>query len=308
MSTSLLRRTVRWCVDHLPSSVFWKTPARSHRIPDDPLISLFIVTYNRRDMLERSLSALFPTLSGHRWELIVWNNASTDGTNELLKKYQHRIGVRIIDHPANIGVNAKSQAAALCTGDVLVGIDDDVIDFAPDWLARMLNAFRIIPSLGYLASDVVQDERTNGAKWPKEFYRRECFENDAVTLLAGPTGGWCYMIPRWVYDELGPLLQVPDRKFFLEDADYIGRCINAGFRFGILEGVKNYHACGIVTNEKHRAAKQADIDAGDGEAVRRKQHRANITSVRRYLYKLRESALGVGPGTDIHADKHLRNS
>lgn len=298
-----VQRLLRPIVRRLPASWFWKRTNAIAAIPSSPLVSLFMVTYNRCDMLEQSLSALLPTLAPHRWELIVWNNGSTDGTAAVLQRFRETHGVRIVDHPENIGVNAKSRAAALCTGDVLVGIDDDVTGFAPEWLTAMLSAYRTIPAIGYLASDVVQDERTNGAKWPADHYRREIFAGGTVTLQVGPTGGWCYMIARSVYSALGPLLEVPGRKFFLEDADYIDRCINNGFRFGILEGVKNYHACGIVRNEAHRAAveaKQVEIDAGEGEEVRRRRRRNNITSVRRYLFKLREFALGKGAGSDIH--------
>lgn len=289
------QRAARALLDVIPARLLWKHP-NGPRTPVEPAavkVSLFIVTYNRVEMLQQCVESLLPTLKPFPCELIIWNNASTDGTASYLERFNGHPFIWTVHHPENIGVNAKSRAAGLCTGDFLVGIDDDVIAFQADWLERMLTAYRVIPSMGYLASDVVQDERTTGAKWPPEQYRREAFAHGSVSLQIGPTGGWCYMISRTVYNDVGPLLQREGRKFFLEDADYVNRCINAGYRYGILEGVRNYHACGIVHNAGHQQvfeAKMADFQKGDDLGWRLRKTIGNLTSIRRYLYKLREYA------------------
>ncbi len=216
------------------------------------LVSIFVVTHNRVSMLRKCIASLITTLNDINYELIIIDNASTDGTGEFLKDTCGDYpGVRIISNKVNIGVNAKSQGAGLCRGDFIIGIDDDVIHFPEGWIQEMVKAGKTIPRLGYLATDVVQDETTTGAKHPEDSYIREKYSG-GLTLQTGPVGGWCFMISRSVYNDVGPLITFSDRIFFTEDEDYVNRVINKGYRFGILEGVCVYHACGEFHNREFK--------------------------------------------------------
>lgn len=215
-------------------------------------VSIFIVTYNRLGMLKKCIQNMIPTLNNINYELIVIDNASDDGSVEFLKETERSNDkIRVIYNKTNIGINAKSLGAETAKGDFIIGVDDDVIMFPENWVEEMIRAFRIIPKLGYLATDVVQDETTTGAKHPPETYFKEVYgdESNNVTIEVGLTGGWCFMIPREVYTDIGKIKTFDDRIFYAEDGDYLNRIINKGYKYGILTGVKVYHATGEFHNK-----------------------------------------------------------
>lgn len=254
------------------------------------LISIFIVTHNRLYFLEKCIENLLPTLTGYNYEIIVFDNNSEDDTKIYLKKYESDNKFKIVLNEKNVGVNGKSLAAEFCKGDYLIGMDDDVIEFPSDWIEKMLYAYNNIPLISYLATDVVQDETTTGAKFPPDRYRSEFYENGKIELQVGPTGGWCYMLSRSVYNKVGKILRRPERIFFLEDADYVNRCINKGYRFGILSRVKVYHATGEYHNKKFKKVfddKMKDY-YGTDYMFEFKRKVFNLLSYRRYISKIED--------------------
>ena len=152
-----------------------------------PQVSVLLVTHNRLRMLQKCLSSLLDTTEGHDIEILVWDNASDDGTRQYLDELKRRNDVlRVIHSRKNVGLNAVALSVRLARGFYLVELDDDVLRFPTDWLPSLLAAFRTIPRAGYLAADVVQDDMTNGAKFPADAYRAVRY-GDTV-LEQGPTG------------------------------------------------------------------------------------------------------------------------
>ncbi len=252
-------------------------------------ISLFIVTHGRLGMLRKCIDSLLPTLRGFNFELIIIDNASDDGTPEYLNELSaDHAEITVVRNPANRGTNAKAQAADMAAGEFIVGIDDDVISFPVNWLSDMIRAYRTIPGMGYLATDVVSDETTTGAKHPPEMYMTEDYGN-GIRLSVGPTGGWCFMISRKVYEDVGKLLTFSDRIFFSEDGDYVNRIKNKGYKYGILEGVKVYHATGDYHNREYKAVfdeKYSDYKKGNPAGYRLRTSLKNLVSYRRILLKI----------------------
>lgn len=88
--------------------------------------SLIITTYNRKDiLLKRSLpSALNQTLK--RFEVIVVDDCSTDGTEEALRPYIVRDGVKYVRHDKNKGLAAaRNTGAKHARFEYIVFLDDD---------------------------------------------------------------------------------------------------------------------------------------------------------------------------------------
>ena len=55
---------------------------------DTPQVSVVLATYNRKELLKECLESLFnQTYPKDRYEIIVVNDGSTDGTEEVLKEY-----------------------------------------------------------------------------------------------------------------------------------------------------------------------------------------------------------------------------
>src|SRR5690242_19553028 len=99
---------------------------------DTVSISLAVVTHNRVDLLRQCVENVVLRTSAATREILIWDNASTDGTREYLGTLgDPRIWV--VQHDCNIAMNARARAFALLSSDYLVELDDDVVDAPPNW-------------------------------------------------------------------------------------------------------------------------------------------------------------------------------
>jgi GT2 family glycosyltransferase/SAM-dependent methyltransferase len=101
----------------------------------DPLVSLIVVTYNSAELLPAFFAALATTTYA-RYEVLVVDNASHDGTPDLLT--QRYPQARLLPNAENLGFGrACNQGARAARGDLLVFLNPDVI-VTPDWLAILV--------------------------------------------------------------------------------------------------------------------------------------------------------------------------
>jgi len=215
-----------------------------------PEASILLITYNRLKMLKECLGSLLQNTHGGNYELIVWNNASTDGTKEYLDDIAAKNPqMRVVHHPDNVGLNAIALMVKMARGYYTVELDDDVLRFPDDWLNSMLHAFKQVPKTGYLAANVVQDELTTGEKDPPEAYT--AVDHDGVVLEHGPTWGWCTMTSLEVLNRVGNFPRRRGLQWYGEDLDYVRRVRRAGYEPAILRDVVVYHASGPAKNDEY---------------------------------------------------------
>jgi N-acetylglucosaminyl-diphospho-decaprenol L-rhamnosyltransferase len=101
--------------------------------------SLIVVNYNGAALLPSCIESALATTPPD-CELIVVDNASTDGSRALLAGYGER--VRVVPSPRNIGFGrACNLGAAAARGDLLVFLNPDVT-FPAGWLAPLAEAAR----------------------------------------------------------------------------------------------------------------------------------------------------------------------
>jgi glycosyltransferase involved in cell wall biosynthesis len=95
-----------------------------------PAVTVAIPTFNRRGTLRRAVESALGQTHGDL-EVVVSDNASTDGSGELLDELARADArVRVVHQPRNSGMVANLDAAArLARGDSVMLLADD------DWLA-----------------------------------------------------------------------------------------------------------------------------------------------------------------------------
>lgn len=104
-----------------------------------PLVTVALCTHNHLDRLKLTLAAL-KTLEGppQGWELLVVDNASSDGTADYLAGGDWRpavVAARVV-REAKLGLsNARNRAIAEAAGEYLLFIDDDETPH-PSWLVN----------------------------------------------------------------------------------------------------------------------------------------------------------------------------
>ena len=100
-----------------------------------PEVTVLVVTWRARDLLEQCLRALREQTVGHR--LLVVDNASTDGTAALLRAFGE---ARVLRLDRNRGF-AGGVAAGLAEVDteLVALLNDDAVP-APGWLGALLDA------------------------------------------------------------------------------------------------------------------------------------------------------------------------
>ncbi|HEV8353168.1 MAG TPA: glycosyltransferase [bacterium] len=93
-----------------------------------PDVSVIIPTYNNRDALARALQSLLgQTMPAERYEIIVLDDGSTDGTQELVEKVDAPVRLRYQWQPNRGRSAARNAAADLAGGAVLLFLDSDIV-------------------------------------------------------------------------------------------------------------------------------------------------------------------------------------
>lgn len=102
-------------------------------------LSLIIPAYNEAETLSAVLSALHAlSLPGIEKEIIVVNDGSNDGTEEVLEQLQRTIPLRVYMHATNRGKGASIHTGLThATGDFVLFHDAD-LEYAPHDILRLL--------------------------------------------------------------------------------------------------------------------------------------------------------------------------
>ena len=236
-------------------------------------ISVIIVNYNVREFLNNALISLFKALEGYSSEIFVVDNASDDGSVELVqKKFPH---VNLIINSSNVGfAKANNQALNRSTGKYLLLINPDTL-VQEDTFEKLIAFFDAHTEAGMLGCKILNPDGTLqlpcrrsfptpwtaftktfglSALFPKsKLFARynltyldpdDTYEVDAVS-------GSFMMINRKVFEKIGGL----DEKFFMygEDLDWCFRVQQAGWKV-------YYVPTTSIIHYKGESTKRSDID------------------------------------------------
>jgi len=108
-------------------------------------LSVILSTRNRERLLEQTLAGLAGQIVGDlRWEVIVIDNGSTDGTAEVLRRWEKNIPLRALRQPVPGKNRALNLALPVAAGEQFVFTDDDIIP-EPHWLRQLYDGARRWP-------------------------------------------------------------------------------------------------------------------------------------------------------------------
>ena len=104
----------------------------------DPLVSIITVVYNNKEGIEKTLSSMvFQTYTAI--EYIVIDGGSTDGTLEIISRYQDRINI-FISEPDKGVYDAMNKGIGLSTGQ-LIGMINSGDFYENDAIETVVNSY-----------------------------------------------------------------------------------------------------------------------------------------------------------------------
>lgn len=151
--------------------------------PVPPRVTVAVVSYQQKELLRAALDSALAQVTDFPFEVLVCDDASTDGTREMLREYaaRHPHGLRIVLHERNLGayrnyVDLHNRAR----GEYVAHLDGDDL-FLPGKLQRQVDFMDAHPevSVSWHAMRLVDhDERELGTI----DMRREVFPDGRIVL------------------------------------------------------------------------------------------------------------------------------
>jgi GT2 family glycosyltransferase len=109
------------------------------------LVSVTIVTYNSGRFIKKCIDSVLAQKYAHQ-EVIVIDNASTDGTQDVVEQFENRC--RIVYNEKNIGfAAAQNQAIHLSSGDWILTLNPDVL-LMPNFIQSLVDAGHVDSRIG----------------------------------------------------------------------------------------------------------------------------------------------------------------
>lgn len=213
-------------------------------------IAFSIINYCTAELTIGCISSVLPQLAGIDGRIVVVDNASGDGSDEVIADWiaQHgTIPVDLVHSPVNTGFSGgHNLGMSVCDADLYVVLNSDAV-LQPGFVQHLLAAFETHPDAGFLVPRLEGKDgspQTNCFRFPSplsEFMRgassapvTRLLERHAVSLGPDPDPNeidWasfaCIGLNGRMVRQLGPM----DEGYFLyfEDAEY---CLRASRRGG----------------------------------------------------------------------------
>jgi GT2 family glycosyltransferase len=205
-------------------------------------ISVIIVTYNSAGCIRDCLESV-GRQTGVAWECIVLDNASADGTVDVVRRVGQ--GVQVIANSENVGFGrANNQGADVAQGRLVYLLNPDAVLVAPGSLQRLSVGMERHPAWGLAGSRLLSAEGQEESA-PSADYPGQRHVQDPPSGLPGSiawVGGASLCIRREVYQQLNGF----DPGFFLysEETDLCLRARKMGHEIGLMADIVVRHIGG----------------------------------------------------------------
>lgn len=219
---------------------------------EEPRASVVVLTYNNLAFTEACLFSLEAYSDYGNLEVIVVDNASSDGSREWLQAWADEPSAaghtrRLILNDDNLGFSGGNNVGLrAATGEFLVLLNNDTY-VTPGWLRGLCNHLRAEPGLGLVGPvtnnigneaklDINYTDMTAMIREAGKHTRRHPGMRRALRTAAF----FCVAMRRDVYERVGDM----DEDFgvgFFEDDDYCRRVEQAGLAIACAEDVFVHH-------------------------------------------------------------------
>ena len=173
--------------------------AQNRENGDMPTVSAVIVTHNRLDYLKLAIQSVKEQDYKQLIDIIVVDDASTDGTDKYLKSLDGIVSVLIPKEESRGGNHARNVGIENARGEYVAFLDDD-----DQWMPNKISA-QIEELLSHPGSAIAGCRRLfrddNGKEW-EEGYRPEGVLGEQVLYMI-PYSTSCLMVSKQLLDSVG---------------------------------------------------------------------------------------------------------
>ncbi len=150
-----------------------------------PKFSVIMASFNYEAFIGEAIASVIAQTCPD-WELIVWDDGSSDNSLAVIQSYIERDSrVKLYTHPGNVNLGliaTVTGALAECRGEIVAFLESDD-KFAPDNLARKLAVFDRYPGVGVVSNQV---ELFGDAKRMAEYDRYFAWQRREFAKLEFP--------------------------------------------------------------------------------------------------------------------------
>lgn len=229
-----------------------------------PRVSVIVVTYNNIELTKACLASLEEHTNHENLEIIVVDNASSDGTPTLLNDWVSQGENRkIILNDDNRGFAAGNNLGlAIADGEYLVLLNNDTF-VTPGWVRTLYRHLERNKSIGIIGP--VTNNIGNEAKIQISYQNMDEMLVESAKYTHRHIGKlqniqtaafFCVMFSRQIYETVGPLDEAFGRGFF-EDDDYCRRVEQIGLSIACAEDVFIHHHLSASFNKLKSTDRQA---------------------------------------------------
>ncbi len=191
-----------------------------------PLVTVNILTWNRKADLERLLVAL-KRQSYSNLEIIVVDNASTDGTSEMVEsKFPD---VRLFRLDRNNGVGSWNTGFENANGEYTLVLDDDCFP-EEGAIGKMVDKFRQEPDIGLIAFRILDLETRE--PWNTLYTPATYREIDWFTFAGCAAGFRTHLIKD---------IRFPDIFLYEHELAPSIRILDLGYKIRLCPDIRAYH-------------------------------------------------------------------
>lgn len=233
------------------------------------VLSIIIVNYNTKDLLKNCLDSIISHTTAVDYEIMVVDNASTDGSQDMIKDLYPQIELQC--NKENIGFSkANNQAYHTSRGDYLLFLNSDTL-IMNDAILTLMNYLKNNPDVGIVGPKIVGTENQPSRSYMRfldvkclflgskylswlidtEKYRLHYDHYDFSSTQSVPwLSGACLMTSRRVFQEAGCF----DENYFLylEDMDLCMQVKKIGYSNIYLPSAEVVHLFG-GSSEPHKS-------------------------------------------------------
>jgi len=188
---------------------------------ETPLVSIWSITYNHVKFIKDCLEGVLSQKTNFKYELIIGDDASTDGTSEILREYAAKYPeiIKPIIHKSNVGVYKNSFETVLprLTGKYIAICEGDDYWTDPYKLQKQVDFLEANPVYGLVYTDVDRYFQNTGKIEKSVFknilgYKENTFEDFLIN-------GWWLAPCTWMIRR-DTLFQLPSYPLDFRVGDY----------------------------------------------------------------------------------------